>query len=234
MGEYWSTPKLINMSNLPLIYAILAGCFCASQAQTTAPLNPVTTAPLNPVTTAPLNPVTTAPLNPVTTAPLNPVTTAPLNPVTTMPLNPPVTVAVTTMPLNPPVTVAVTTMPLNPPVTVKPVTTMPLIPPVTAAPVKGCKKKKSVLTIKTYKKIKKVTTPKKCEMLCKRNSKRCKVWGWMKKAKVCMLQAFAFKKDKKVDMTGMINCMVPNAKGEADDMRAEEDEFYEAYKAGYP
>merc|ERR1711922_109671 len=182
MGEYWSTPKLINMYNLPLICAVLAGCFCASQAQTVAQ------------TTAPLNPVTTAPLNPVTTAPLNPVTT---------------------MPLNPPVTVAVTTMPLNPPVTVKPVTTMPLIPPVTAAPVKGCKKKKSVLTIRTYKKIKKVTTAKKCEMLCKKNSKRCKVWGWMKKAKVCMLQAFAFKKDKKVDMSGMIDCMVPNKKGEA-------------------
>merc|ERR1711973_143909 len=161
MGEYWSTPKLINMSNLPLIYAILAGCFCASQAQTTAPINPVTTAPINPVTTAPINPVTT----------------------------------------------------------------MPLIPPVTVAPVKGCKKKKSVLTIKTYKKIKKVTTAKKCEMLCKKNSKRCKVWGWMKKAKVCMLQAFAFKKDKKVDMSGMIDCMVPNKKGEA----YEADEYISEY-----
>merc|ERR1712193_531682 len=180
--EYRSTSELINMSNLALICALLAGCFCASEAVT------ATNAP----TTAPLNPVTTAPLNPVTTAPLNPVTTAPVNPVTTMK---PVTPIVTTMK---PVTPIVTTAPVN---------------PVTTAPVKGCKKKKTSLTIKTFKKVKKVTNAKSCEMLCKK-APRCKVWSFMKvkKTKMCMLQAFMFKKDKKVEMTGMKECMVPNMK----------------------
>merc|ERR1712142_585702 len=175
MGEeYRSTSELINMSNLALICALLAGCFCVSEAVT----------------------ATNAP----TTAPLNPVTTAPVNPVTTMK---PVTPIVTTMK---PVTPIVTTM--KP---VKPIVTTAPVNPVTTAPVKGCKKKKTVLTIKTFKKVKKVTKAKSCEMLCKK-APRCKVWGWMKKAKVCMLQAFMFKKDKKVDMTGMKECMVPNMK----------------------
>merc|ERR1712045_989305 len=179
--EYRSTSELINMSNLALICALLAGCFCASEAVT----------------------ATNAP----TTAPLNPVTTAPVNPVTTMK---PVTPIVTTMK---PVTPIVTTM--KP---VKPIVTTAPVNPVTTAPVKGCKKKKAVLTINTFKRVRKVTKAKSCEMLCKK-APRCKVWGWMKKPKVCMLQEFMFKKvkDKKVDMTGMKECMVSNKKDLDDD-----------------
>ena len=95
----------------------------------------------------------------------------------------------------------------NPPTTMAPVTT---------APVTGCKKLKSVLTIKAFKRVRKVTKAKQCEMICKNNSKRCKVWTWFKKSKMCVLQTFMFKRDKKAFSSGMIDCMVPNMKDASD------------------